>query len=422
MSFRVLSAFLITALTLAPVSQAAPVQLATSSPSEPALFTSKTEKNINHKDARLARWVRSFRYRALTSGIPAITFEAAMRDVQYLEKVIELDRNQSEFTKTIWDYLDIAVATKRVTNGKTALHKWHRTLREIEDRYQVEKAILVAIWGLESAYGEKRGDIPVISALATLAYDGRRGAFFEEQLITALKILNNGDTTVPRMVGSWAGAMGHTQFMPTSYRDYAVDFTGDGKRDIWSDNPSDALASTAAYLAEFGWTKGMPWGVEVRLPADFNYGLAQRRIKKRPSDWARAGVVSVTGKPIPDYGRAAVLLPAGAKGAAFLVFKNFEVLENYNSADAYVIGVGHLADRIVGGSKIKAKWPREDRALSFAERQEMQRRLTSAGFNTQGIDGKIGPLTIAAVRAFQRRVGLPADGYASLQLLEQLRR
>ena len=166
----------------------------------------------------------------------------------------------------------------------------------------------------------------------------------------------------------------------------------------------------------------MPWGVEVRLPADFNYGLAQRRIKKRPSDWARAGVVSVTGKPIPDHGKAAVLLPAGAKGAAFLVFKNFEVLENYNSADAYVIGVGHLADRIVGGSKIKAKWPREDRALSFAERQEMQRRLTSAGFNTQGIDGKIGPLTIAAVRAFQRRVGLPADGYASLQLLERLRR
>ena len=422
MSFRISSAFLIAAVMLAPASQAAPLRPATSGPSEPALFASKTEKNIEHKEAQLGRWVRSFRYRALASGVPAVTFDTAMRDVQYLEKVIELDRNQSEFTKTIWDYLDIAVATKRVTNGKKALHKWHNTLSKIEARYQVEKAIIVAVWGLESAYGKKRGGIAVISALATLAYDGRRGAFFEEQLITALQILNSGDTTLPHMVGSWAGAMGHTQFIPTSYRDYAVDFTGDGKRDIWSDNPSDALASTAAYLAEFGWTKGMPWGVEVRLPAGFNYGLAQRRIKKLPSDWYRAGVVSVTGKPISDYGRAAVLLPAGAKGAAFLVFNNFEVLEHYNSADAYVIGVGHLADRIAGGSKIKTKWPRSDRALSFAERQEMQHRLTSAGFNTKGIDGKIGPLTIAAVRAFQRRAGLPADGYASLQLLKRLRR
>ena len=422
MFFRVIFAFLVAAVTLAPAAKAEPTKPAAARLSAPSLFASQKEAATTRQDARLARWIRGFRQRALASGVAAGTFDVAMRDVKYIKRAIELDRNQSEFTKTIWDYLDVAVAAKRVKNGKTALRKWHGTLSKIESRYQVDKAIVVAVWGLESSYGDFRGDFSVISALATLAYDGRRGPFFEDQLIAALKILQSGDTNAAHMTGSWAGAMGHTQFMPSSYRDYAVDFTGDGKRDIWSDNPTDALASTAAYLAHFGWIKGMPWGVEVRLPKNFNYSLAQRHIKKMPSDWAQKGVVSVTGKPIADYGRAAVLLPAGAQGAAFLVFQNFAVLESYNSADAYVIGVGHLADQVTGRPKIKTQWPRSDRALSFAERQEMQRRLTAAGFNTKGIDGKIGPLTIAAVRSFQRRAGLPSDGYASVQLLERLRR
>lgn len=399
----------------------APHRMATVHPA-PDASASKTQTPSGSDNVALARWVAQFRQRALAEGISATSFDAAMGDVSYLKKVIERDRNQFEFSKTIWDYLDIAVSPKRISNGKASLRKWQTTLVKIEKRYRVDKEIIAAIWGLESAYGTKRGKIPVLSALATLSYDGRRGSFFEIQLIAALKIFQDGQVSAPKMTGSWAGAMGHTQFMPSSYQEYAVDFTGDGKRNIWSDNPTDALASTAAYLAKFGWIKGMPWGVEVHLPDDFNYANAQRKIRKSPLVWAQSGIVAVSGKPIPEYGKASVLLPAGANGAAFLVFQNFAALESYNSSDAYVIAVGHLADRISGGGKIKAKWPLEDRALRFEERQDLQRLLTAKGFNTKGVDGLIGPLTIAAVRGFQRSVGLPADGYASIRILQRLRR
>jgi membrane-bound lytic murein transglycosylase B len=261
----------------------------------------------------------------------------------------------------------------------------------------------------------------LIEALATLSYDGRRGSFFESQLIAALKILQSGDVDARHMTGSWAGAMGHTQFIPTSFLAYAVDFTGDGKRDIWSDNPADALASTAAYLARFGWKKGRPWGVEVRLPSNFNYALSGDKVRKSPAEWATLGVRSIDGGRVPDYGTASVLLPAGARGAAFMIFQNFRVIERYNAADAYVIGVGHLSDRIRGGKPIQAAWPRNDRSLVFAERRELQERLTRAGFNTGGVDGKIGPNTIAAVKAFQRSLGMIPDGYASLDILRRLK-
>ena len=201
----------------------------------------------------------------------------------------------------------------------------------------------------------------------------------------------------------------------------SVDFTGDGRRDIWADDPSDALASTAAYLKRFGWVAGQPWGVEVTLPKGFDYGLASRKVKKTPSDWAALGVLGSNGKTVPNHGSGSILLPAGAKGAAFMVFKNFAVIERYNAADAYVIGVGHLSDRIAGKGAFKATWPREDRALSFKERQHMQRLLTAAGFNTRGVDGKIGPNSISAIKRFQRANGMIPDGYASLALLKRLR-
>lgn len=367
------------------------------------------------------RWINSFGGRAQAQGIRASTLQAAFRGVKYDPDVIRRDRNQSEFTKTIWEYLDSAASDTRIRNGKAALRKHRRKLDAIEARFGVEKEVVVAVWGLESAYGEYRGKNDIIQSLATLAYDGRRGAFFEEQLIAALKILQNGDTSPRNMTGSWAGAMGHTQFIPTSYLAYAVDFTGDGRRDIWSDDPSDALASTAAYLKRFGWVKGQPWGVEVQLPRGFNYAQASRKITKTPGQWARLGVVDMNGRTVPNYGKASILLPAGGQGAAFMIFKNFSVIERYNTADAYVIGVGHLSDRIKGGPAIKASWPRGDRALTFAERKEMQQRLTRAGFSTQGVDGRIGPKTIEAVRAYQRSQGLVQDGYASLSLLKRLR-
>ena len=371
-------------------------------------------------DGGLKRWLRGFKKRAAEAGIDQRVLETALASIRYDTDIIERDRNQSEFTKTIWDYLKTAVSDTRISNGKAALAKHQKTLSAIERKYGVNKEVVAAIWGLESAYGSFRGRNGVIQSLATLAYDGRRGAFFEEQLIAALKIIQNGDTTPANMTGSWAGAMGHTQFIPTSFLEYAVDFTGDGKRDIWSDDPTDALASTAAYLKKFGWKTGQPWGVEVSIPNGFDYTLANRAITKRPSDWAKLGVKGVNGS-VSNHGPAGVLLPAGADGAAFLIFDNFSVIEKYNTADAYVIGAGHLSDRLQGAPAIKSGWPTWDRALTFVERQEMQRRLTAQGFDTEGVDGLIGPKTINAVRAFQLSKSLRPDGYASLGLLKKLR-
>lgn len=382
---------------------------------------SLTEAEAPVTNQRFQYWLRAFKPRAEARGISPQVLERALGNVRYDPDVIRRDRNQSEFTKTIWQYLDSAASDTRIANGRSALTTHRATLDAIEARYGVEKEVVVAVWGLESAYGSYRGRSSVIRSLATLAFDGRRGPFFEEQLIAALQILQSGDTTPDKMTGSWAGAMGHTQFIPTSYLEYAVDFTGDGRRDIWSDDPTDALASTAAYLQRFGWTKGLPWGVEVRLPDGFNYALAARSITKSPRTWARLGVLGLDGRAVPNHGEAAILLPAGGDGAAFMIFDNFGVIERYNTADAYVIGVGHLSDRIAGKPAIQTPWPRSDRALTLKERKELQTRLTQQGFDTQGIDGKIGPLTIEAVRSFQLSAGLKPDGYASLNVLKQLR-
>lgn len=369
----------------------------------------------------LAAWIKGFRGRALSKGVSSATFDRAFKGVRYDPEVIKRDHNQSEFTKTLWDYLDSAASDTRIANGKAALRKQGAVLDRIEKRFGVDKHVVAAVWGLESAYGTFRGSKDLIGSLATLAYDARRGAFFEQQLVAALQIIEAGDVAPRSMTGSWAGAMGHTQFIPTSYLDYAVDFTGDGKRDIWSDDPTDALASTANYLAKFGWVTGQPWGVEVKVPDGFDYTLANRKVLKSPADWGALGVKDMSGRNVPNHGAASVLLPAGAEGAAFMIFKNFEVIERYNTADAYVIGVGHLSDRLRGGPAIKASWPRGDRALTFDERIEMQKLLTAKGFDTRKIDGKIGPLTINAVRQYQKSQGLVQDGYASLRILQRLR-
>lgn len=372
-------------------------------------------------DAGLARWVQGFRKRALAQGITAGVFDDAMTGLSYDADIIRRDRNQAEFTKTIWDYLDTAVSDLRIENGRKALERHEAALERIETQFGVEKEIVTAIWGLESAYGTFRGDIDTLNALATLAYDARRAAFFENELLQALRILQTGDTTPARLRGSWAGAMGHTQFMPSSYQAHAVDFDGDGRRNIWEEDPADALASTAAYLKHFGWTKGQPWGVEITLPEGFDFTLADRETLRLPSDWAALGIKPVAGAVNDAFGLASILLPGGAEGAAFMIFANFAVIEKYNTADAYVIGVGHLADRISGGPAITQSWPRRLRALTKDERIELQKRLTAAGFDTVKIDAKMGPLTINAVRRFQEASGVRPDGYPSLAVLERLR-
>jgi lytic murein transglycosylase len=366
-------------------------------------------------------WIEDFRPAALAAGISADTFDSAMADVSFVPQVVERDRNQSEFTKTIWDYLATAVSDQRVSNGKAALESQRSALTAIEERYGVPAEIVTAIWGLESAYGTFRGSDPVLSSMASLAYDARRAAFFEQQVIAALSIVQSGDTEVSNLRGSWAGAMGHTQFMPSSFIDHAVDWTGDGKRDIWGDDPRDALASAAAYLKANGWVTGQPWGVEVRIPEGFDYLLANREVTKSPPEWAALGVFDTGGAAVADHGPAAILLPAGAEGTAFMVFENFKVIESYNTADAYVIAVGHLADRIGGVGPLSGDWPLGDRALTFDERVELQTELTAQGFDTQKIDARIGPLTINAVRGWQQAQGEKPDGYASLRLLERLR-
>jgi lytic murein transglycosylase len=365
-------------------------------------------------------WVSAFRDRARAAGITEATLDAALPGLTFLPDVVEKDRNQAEFTRTIWDYLDRAVSEDRVTLGRRALADHRALLDRIAARYGVTPEVVVAIWGLETNYGGFRGDTPTLSALASLAYDGRRSAFFEGQLLAALQIVQAGEVTVDRMRGSWAGAMGHTQFMPTSFQTLAVDFTGDGRRDIWGDDPADALASTAAYLARNGWIAGQPWGMEVRLPEGFDYALSGEQVTKPVADWQALGLRRADGGDLTGQGPASVILPAGKDGAAFLRLANFAAIESYNPADAYVIAVGHLADRIAGGRPIAAAWPRADRALTGDERRDLQARLTAAGFDTGGVDGKIGPKTLAAVRAFQTSRGMVPDGYASPALLALL--
>ncbi len=373
-------------------------------------------------NARFELWVRAFRAKALARGISAKVYDRAFRGVKYNSYVIEKDRNQSEFTKQIWEYLDTATSETRVRNGKAAYRKHRNLFKRIERKYGVDARVVVAIWGLESAYGKRMGDLPIIESLATLAYDSRRRKFFESQLIAALDIIQAGDVRPADMTGSWAGAMGHTQFIPTSYLAFAKDFRGDGKRDIWGSDPTDALASTANYLAVHGWIKGQPWGMEVKLPKNFNYALSSARNHKTVREWRAMGVTQINGKRLPDYGESSILLPAGAKGAAFIIFKNFHVLEKYNTADAYVIAVGHLGDMIMGGKPIQASWPRGEKALSFKQKKKMQRMLRRRGFKMDKIDGIVGPNTIAAIRAFQTSVSLTPDGYATTDLLQLLRR
>jgi len=401
-----------TPLETSPRPQARPVK---STLSNPAAADRRVE------DARFQRWIRGFRKKALRQGISARSLDRAFRDVRYNRYVIDKDRNQPEFTRQIWEYLDSATSEARVRNGRKALAKNRALLNRIERIYGVDARVVLAIWGLESAYGARMGDIPVIEALATLAFDGRRQKFFEAQLIAALQIIENGDVRPEEMKGSWAGAMGHTQFIPTSYLAFAQDLRGDGRRDIWSRNPEDALASTANYLARHGWKKGQPWGLEVRLPEGFDYSQTGERVKKPVAEWRRLGVKTADGRPLPDHGISSILLPAGAKGAAFLIFSNFQVIERYNPADAYVIAVGHLGDRIMGGAPIRQPWPRGEKALSFKQKKQLQRLLKRRGFGVEKIDGIVGPNTIAAIRAFQASVGLEPDGFATTDLLARLR-
>ena len=370
-------------------------------------------------DAGFDAWVARFRLRAAKKGIADRTLNAAFAQAGFLPGVIDKDRGQLEFSLTLEDYLAITCSDERVKAGRAALQRNRKLLAQIETAYGVDAHVVTAIWGVESFYGTKRGTVPTISALATLAYEGRRADFFEGQLIAALKILQHGDVAPQNMTGGWAGAMGHTQFIPTTYAAYAVDFRGDGRRDIWSDDPTDALASAAHYLASSGWSHGQPWGYEVQLPGGFNRALAAKR--RSTADWSALDLRKPGGARLTDHGPASLIPPAAATGPAFLVFHNYSVITHYNAAQKYVIGVGHLSDRINGGGALKTPFPPDPFGLRQKDRIDMQMRLTRLGYDTGSTDGVFGPKTRSAIAGFQQSQGLAPTGTPSLDLLSRMR-
>ena len=364
-------------------------------------------------------WVTNFRVSARTAGIDEVTLNAAFADVRYLPRVVDLDRAQPEFTRTVWGYLDSAVSPQRIALGQDKWQQFRADIDAAAARYGVAPAILVAIWGVESNYGSNFGNIPTVDALATLGFEGRREAWARGQLLAALRILQNGDIDRSQMIGSWAGAMGQTQFLPSVYLSYAVDADGDGRRDIWG-SMADVMASTANFLSRSGWQADQPWGVEVRLPAGFDVGRADVSVRQSSALWAAEGVHSSDGAPLPQFAEATVLLPAGASGPAFLVGPNFQVILRYNNSTSYALAVGLLAQRLAGGPGVQAPWPRDLVALSRQQLMTLQTALNQRGFDSGTPDGVMGPATRGAIRGYQRSVGLPADGYPTVDLLERL--
>jgi membrane-bound lytic murein transglycosylase B len=377
-------------------------------------------------DPGFDRWVRDFWPTAHSAGVSRAVYNAAFKGVSPDPDVLEKARYQPEFVTPLWEYVSRRVSDKRIATGREMLVKYRALLDRIERAYGVDRHILVAIWGMESFYGEVLDDPKivknVIRSLATLGYaDPRRRRFGRQQLVAALKILQRGDISVAGMTGSWAGAMGHTQFIPTTYEAYAVDFDGDGRRDIWN-SPADALGSAANYLRKAGWVSGKTWGYEVVLPRTFNYRLASDGKSRTLAQWTKLGVTRAHGSAFPRPGdKAELIAPAGASGPAFLMLRNHFVIKRYNNSTAYSLAVGHLADRLRGGGELVQSWPVDERPLTAKESAELQRYLAKAGYYSGAIDGKIGPLSRAAIRAYQSGAGMVADGFAGLQLLETLR-
>ncbi|SDA97490.1 membrane-bound lytic murein transglycosylase B [Pseudomonas sp. NFACC15-1] len=370
-----------------------------------------------------AEWQAGFRKEALAAGIRADLFDRAFVGVSPDMSVIKADRSQPEFTRPVWEYLDGALSPLRVNKGKSLIQQNAQVLQSIEQRYGVDREALVAVWGMESNFGQFQGSKSVINSLATLAYEGRRPGFAHAQLIAALQILQQGDITPEKMLGSWAGAMGQTQFIPTTYNTHAVDFDGDGRRDIWGSS-TDALASTAHYLQSSGWQRGQPWGFEVNLAEGFDYTLADGTIRKPVSEWIRLGVSEYGGLPIAPDDRqlsASLLLPAGHRGPAFLIFDNFRAILKYNNSSSYALAVGLLSKRFTDGGLIYGQWPKEDLPLSRSERIELQTLLGKHNYDAGNPDGIIGANTRKAIRSAQQSFGWPADGYPTQQLLEALR-
>jgi lytic murein transglycosylase len=368
-----------------------------------------------------ARCLSGLQGPAQQEGIAKATFEQLTATLKADLSLLELLDHQPEFRTPIWDYLAALVDEERIADGRAMLAQWQPQLTEVERRYGVDPATVVAVWGVESNFGRNFGKRPVIASLATLSCHGRRQPFFRGELFAAMKIVQRGDVAAQDMLGSWAGAFGHTQFMPSTYLRLAVDFDGDGRRDLVG-NVGDALASTANFLARGGWRPAQPWGYEVKLPGGFDTSASGRRLKRALADWAAKGVRRIDGGALggPADG-AALLLPAGAGGPAFLVFANFDAIYGYNAAESYALAIAHLADRLRGGAPWVTPWPTDDPGLSRAERRELQGLLLARGHAIGEVDGVLGAASRAAIKAEQQRLGLAGEGRAGQKLLQRLR-
>jgi lytic murein transglycosylase len=334
---------------------------------------------------------------------------------------MDLLDNQPEFTKSFWDYLDILVTNERIEQGRALLEKYRSAFDAVERTYGVDRYTIAAIWGVETNYGTLTGDRAVVRSTATLACIGRRQNYFREEFLSTLEILQRGDVRPDRLVGSWAGAFGPTQFMPTAFKKYAVDFDRDGRRDV-VDSVPDILASTANNLKRDGWVTGETWGYEVVVPATFNFLLADHSRPMSIREWEKQGIRRPSGQPFPRPNDTAFLLvPAGVQGPGFLMLTNFRVIMKYNPAEAYALAIGHLADRLRGGTPFTQDWPRYERVLSRVERLELQQLLARHGYDVGEPDGQLGFRTRAAIRDFQAKNGRIPDGFASAGILDELR-
>ncbi len=359
------------------------------------------------------------REEASAKGITAKMLDTALAGIQPDQSVLDAMESQPEFETPIWDYLAQLVNDRRIAEGQARLATWARMLSRVEEQYGVDRFTVVAVWGVESDYGRIMGKRPLVRSLVTISCAGGRQRYFRSELMAALQILQSGDVKPEALRGSWAGAFGHTQFMPSTFQRSAVDFDGDGRRDLVESIP-DALGSVANYLKRAGWITGQPWGYEVRLPRDY-MGPSGRHSRQPVAEWSRLGIVRMDGTALAGEGNAALLLPTGTRGPVFIVFKNFDAIHSYNASESYALAIAHLADRLHGGGPLQASWPTEDPILSRAEKRELQEKLIESGFLAGDADGILGSRTVAAVKAFQTSAGLPSDGYASSSVLKALR-
>ena len=371
-------------------------------------------------DAQFRQFITSLWPDAQRAGVSRATFDAAFAGMTSDDSILRVTKKQAEFVKPIWHYVNGAVSTARISRGRERAQEFADTLARIESRYGVDRYIVLAVWGMETNYGGFSGNKNVIRSLATLAAARYRGDFFRDELLIALRILQEGHVDASGMVGSWAGAMGQTQFMPSSFMKHAVDWDGDRHKNIWTSIP-DALASTANYLAEHGWIKGWTWGYEILLPKAYSLKAYDPQDYRPFTEWSARGLARADGETMPHVGEAALFLPAGRNGPAFLMTRNFQAIKSYNTSTSYALGVALLSDRIAGAAGLRTPWPVHARTLDARQSLEMQKHLARLGYDVGKLDGKIGEKAQTAIRHYQRQAGLEPDGFASVPLLEKMR-